>query len=937
MRVDIRKQGGYATSGISSSGGTVNGKLILSRHPSDATEAATKGYIDNLLSNLNANSFIQGALSQNRLPAFNGDVTNAEGSNIFSLYPTGVTPGKYTKVRVNTKGLVISGTSLGTTDIPEISWNKIISGKPNTLAGYGITDAISINDSITMSGPLNLAADPTSDNHLVTKRYIDMIASNSSGYRTGDIIRRPSSVTPDGFYRANGGQVDKDTNSSLYSVIGDKYTNYTTPGSGQPWQQQYQINDKQSSVLGTWSLGTALPVPMYLNKAIVTKNRIYLLAGIVNGVISTAVYTSVINSDGSLGAWTSTTALPVAMYGYSIIVVKNRIYLFGGHNGSAALSTIYTTTINSDGTLGTWAITTPLPLILNGSLAVMIKNSVYLIGGDNGTTIKSTIYRASIYSDGSLGVWENIGSLVSPLSTSLSIVTKNRIYLVGGYNGVSYNGNIYTALINSDGTFGTWTSAGSLPGVLTATQVIVTKNRVHLLGGNTNGLLTGNVSTVYTAPINSDGTLGTWETGSPINTACDWSQAIITSSRVYLLGGLGTTANLSTVQYTTIVGGKNDYSEYYQEDATNYMMPGSGRPWEQQYQINETQSTDITGWTTATALPTILCSSQYIVTKNRVYLIGGSNGSISLNTVYVAQINNDGSLGAWSTGTPLPVAITNSSAILTKNRVYLLGGLNNGVSSTAVYSAQINSDGTLGTWSIISNLPIAINATNAIITKNRIYLIAGHGTKLIYSSQVNSDGTLDAWVNAGELPVALHLGSVIVTKNRIYYIGGATTVTAQSTVYTATINSEGLIGAWSTSTALPGNIYNAITFVTKNTVYVIAGSTTNSATVVASVYKAPINSDGTLGTWTTGTSLPAGFCATSGVIINNKIYTFGGWTGSTPISTVYTATISGGLNDYSAYYDGTIVAAEKEDTSNYFNLPDYSSFDTFNIYHFIKY
>jgi phage-related tail fiber protein len=127
MRVDIRKQGGYATSGISSSGGTVNGKLILSRHPSDATEAATKGYIDNLLSNLNANSFIQGALSPNRLPAFNGDVTNAEGSNIFSLYPTGVTPGKYTKVRVNTKGLVISGTSLGTTDIPEMSWNKIIS------------------------------------------------------------------------------------------------------------------------------------------------------------------------------------------------------------------------------------------------------------------------------------------------------------------------------------------------------------------------------------------------------------------------------------------------------------------------------------------------------------------------------------------------------------------------------------------------------------------------------------------------------------------------------------------------------------------------------------------------------------------------------------------------------------------------------------------
>ena len=58
-----------------------------------------------------------------------------------SLGTSGVVAGTYTKVRVDAYGRVTSGTNLSSTDIPNLDWSKITTGKPTTLAGYGITDA----------------------------------------------------------------------------------------------------------------------------------------------------------------------------------------------------------------------------------------------------------------------------------------------------------------------------------------------------------------------------------------------------------------------------------------------------------------------------------------------------------------------------------------------------------------------------------------------------------------------------------------------------------------------------------------------------------------------------------------------------------------------------------------------------------------------------
>jgi hypothetical protein len=76
----------------------------------------------------------------------NGDATiNTTGS--LTLKSVG-TAGNYTKITTDAQGRVISGGSLIASDIPNLDWAVISSGKPTTLSGYGITNGVVNNGNV---------------------------------------------------------------------------------------------------------------------------------------------------------------------------------------------------------------------------------------------------------------------------------------------------------------------------------------------------------------------------------------------------------------------------------------------------------------------------------------------------------------------------------------------------------------------------------------------------------------------------------------------------------------------------------------------------------------------------------------------------------------------------------------------------------------------
>ena len=319
---------------------TFTGPLILSGDPLENTDAATKRYVDTVFLSLDASNLKSGILPVGRLPAFNGDVTNVAGSNVFTLNPSGVNAGTYAKVTVDSKGRVIGHSPLVASDIPSLDWGKITKNKPTTLEGYGITDGINLSgDSVV--GTVRSTATPVNSRHAVTRKYIeDTVFGEGSLIPAGIVVKYATNITPNGFLRCNGATVSKTTYAELYNAIGDRFGYLSVIGSGQPWRQQYAFNILQSTDITGWSSGTDLPATLSRSQAIVTKNRVYTLGGYTGSNPTNVVYTAPIREDGTLGAWTTGTSLPATLENSQAIVTKGKIYLLGGRSGTTNTNTV---------------------------------------------------------------------------------------------------------------------------------------------------------------------------------------------------------------------------------------------------------------------------------------------------------------------------------------------------------------------------------------------------------------------------------------------------------------------------------------------------------------------------------------------------------------------------------------------------------------------
>lgn len=137
-------------------------------------------------------------------------------------------PGSYSKVKIDSKGLVIGSSALVQGDIPSLDWSIITSGKPTTLDGYQITDALNLSAKATQTdiesaAPANKWIDPAGA-FLATQDVL-----------CGMIFFHSSSAPPPGSLKANGAWVSRTTYAKLFDRIGTFYgpgdgvTSFTLP------------------------------------------------------------------------------------------------------------------------------------------------------------------------------------------------------------------------------------------------------------------------------------------------------------------------------------------------------------------------------------------------------------------------------------------------------------------------------------------------------------------------------------------------------------------------------------------------------------------------------------------------------------------------------------------------------------------------------------
>ena len=346
----------------------------------------------------------------------------------------------------------------------------------------------------------------------------------------------------------------------------------------------------------------------------------------------------------------------------------------------------------------------------------------------------------------------------------------------------------------------------------------------------------------------------------------------------------------------------------------------NAQPWQQQYLFNDEQSGDLGSWVTDSAvLPSGRGDGTAIIAKGFCFYFQGRNTSlVDTATIYRAPIVN-GVIGTFSLYGSIPSGLAgyaryDSRAILINDVVHLVGGIVGSTAVATVLSCPVNDDGSLGTWSLGSALPVTRRGHSLACANGYLYCVAGRsstaGSDRVYRASIYpttdaNDGIITGWtwLDTIKLPAARQNGVAFVIGNKLYYAGGySDAFTAQSTIYVATIGSNGSLSQFTTySVSLPVGIANPQYAITGDTLYIVGGYGSNA------VYYATIATDHSFGSFTAGGTLPTVIEGAPLVVSSAKAYLIGGSSGGSQTA-IRSVAFAGGSDDYTGFDIGQYIA-----------------------------
>lgn len=181
----------------------------------------------------------------------------------------------------------------------------------------------------------------------------------------------------------------------------------------------------------------------------------------------------------------------------------------------------------------------------------------------------------------------------------------------------------------------------------------------------------------------------------------------------------------------------------------------------------------------------------------------------------------------------------------------------------------------IGSWASEPVLTTARNAHSTCIYNNYIYVISGRTLSTYYNdilyTSINPDGSLNTW-NTTSITYEAAGNASVIYNGFLYVTGG--TATGVDTIIYAAINSDGTLGTWDSTEQLPIAVGGHTLVENNGFLYFIGGSPDGS--YLNHVYYAELNPDGSIGDWTTTNSINAGRYNHECVIYNDFIYVLGG-------------------------------------------------------------
>ncbi len=699
---------------------------------------------------------------------------------------------------------------------------------------------------------------------------------------------------------------------------------------------QYAPIDAATGTVGTWIPTTSFNTARQYHTSVVYNGYVYVIGGFGSPDLNDIEYAP-LNADGSVGTWASTTSFISARRFHTSVVYNGFLYVIGGYVAAVAQNDVQYAPLKADGTVGTWTVTTSFITARYNHTSVVYNGYLYVMGGFGAATMNDTQY-APINANGTVGTWTVTTSFATARWRHTSVVYNGYLYVIGGLGGAALN-DVQYAKIDPPAVTKSYVTSANSPATARAWSAGVAYNGyLYMLGGCTvvSADTCSTTSTLVSfAPINADGTLGTWaNTANALPAARGMGSAVAYEGRLYYIAGrLTSTTIVPTVYYTTIstttgnttavwtavttptgltatyghasaiyngnlyiIGGCTTASGAcvaYQNSVQSAVLNPAGG-----FAVNPSCANNFCPLTTFATARWGLAAA---VSGNILYINGGThaasdtlcNGTASTNCsdVQYATISATGTLSAWAPTTSAPTAAYGRAFYQSAGYLYVSSGktatatfLNTVSYAKLTTAGTIASDAGCGTaWCSTQTATVARGGSAYAAYNGYLYLASGQTanttvTAAVYLAGINNGGAgvVGAWTlnPTASFTTPRYSHTSVAYNGYLYILGGFGGSGTMNDVQYAPINANGTIGTWNPTASFTTGRYGHTSVAYNGYLYILGG---NGASAMNDVQYAPINAaDGSVGTWTATTSFTTGRDEHTSVAYNGYLYVIGG-------------------------------------------------------------
>lgn len=288
-------------------------------------------------------------------------------------------------------------------------------------------------------------------------------------------------------------------------------------------------------------------------------------------------------------------------------------------------------------------------------------------------------------------------------------------------------------------------------------------------------------------------------------------------------------------------------------------------------------------WIPRAPMPTPRYAFGTCVVGNKIYAIGGWNGTQSLATVEEYNPATD----TWTQKASMPTPKYLFATCAVNDKIYVIGG-NTTFPPVSPLATVEEYDPITDSWTTKASMITPRGNVSACLLNGKIYVIGGLDSLTVISTVEEYDPATDSWTTKADLPIPKWGHKTFTVNNKIYVLKGATSSgSVSSAKFLKTVEEYNpSTDIWEKKAdALRINVYFAAS-AANGKIYTIGGSPSKGNAISMVEEYDPLTD-----TWIIKQDMPTARWNPSSSVVNRQIFVIGGTKGgenwqSEPLSVV---------------------------------------------------